>query len=543
MGTILEEKGQQALYCYDDLLNKLDERPEIPVIFNVDEKEEKLMNSACWGHNPFPGVLKAVLLSLRKKAVKKLFEPEKVLQTGPAAAILALDAVLSQEVADLRNGTKTTEPVVCDVGFAGLQVIRLYMSAYEGNKEFVQSRYNSAIRVDNALNGSFYKYETKDGRQFSAHVYYESQKRKMMETLRIQKDPDKFVFGSMRGDKKLTAKAMKEWDALELEEATFANGACGCMLRKRSEWEAMEVGKAVCEMPLVRVEKISDAPKKDFGKSDAKKGPLSGMKVLDLTHIIAGPACTRLLAEQGADVLMIRRGDYIHQEQAMLELDGWAGKNSIQLDFNVKEELERAKELVREADIVICSYQNGALDKFGLGEKDIFQMNPGVIFGSLVCFSDTVWQQRPGWAPCAEDITGLSVRNGSLEHPVNLNGVPLDYIPGMILYSGIMKALKKQMTEGGSFRVHGSLTRGGYWLHECTDIWEKAKYNEKETNHEAKLSDSESRDIWKQVFHKVENTAVGDVYFPAPATYVPGQDYIFKNMHFTDGNKDYQSNQ
>ena len=534
MNKIMEEKAAQAVACYEDLTKKLDIHPQCEVLFNLSENREQMIRSACYHHNPFPGVLKLVLLSLRKKAVKRLFEEEKVLQTGPAAAILALDAALTQDIAVLRN-QDVPEAVLCDVALAGLQVIRLYMSAYEGNKDFVQSRYDSAIRVDNALNGSFYKYGTKDGRSFSAHVYYESQKKIMMETLGIKKDPDKFVFGSLPFDKKTTAKAVAKWDALELEEKTFENGACGCMLRSRKEWEETEVGKAVCNMPLFRLTKEADTPKKDFGTYDKKKGPLSGVKVLDLTHIIAGPACTRLLAEAGADVLMIRRGDFIHQEQAMLELDGWAGKNSIQLDFNKKEELERAKELVKEADVVICSYQRGALDKFGLSEQDIHALNPNVIYGSLMCFSDTVWATRPGWAPCAEDITGLSVRNGSMDAPVNLNGVPLDYIPGMILCAGILNALKKQMTEGGSYTVTGSLTRGGYWLHECTDLWEREKMP-KEVS--AKIVYGEELSIWQDAYLKVEGTSVGDVYFPAPATNIGRSDngYRKENMHFKDGN-------
>lgn len=541
MNQTMYEKARQAQVCYEDLRKKLGEETDREVVFCSIDGTDNLMLKSCSLKNPFPGVLKLILLSLRKKAVKRLYEQEKVLQTGPAAAILALDNSLALDIGDLRDKNTEKTPVYCNVDFAGLQVIRLYMSAYEGNKAFVKSRCNSAIRVDNALNGSFYKYKTKDGRSFSAHVYYESQKARMMKLLGIEKAPEKFTLGSLGKDKKLTAEAVAKWDALELEKATFDNGACGCMLRDRKEWEETEVGKAVCSMPLRRVTKVTDAPKKEFGKSNPKKGPLSGIKVLDLTHIIAGPACTRLLAEYGADVLMIRRGDFLHQEQAMLELDGWAGKNSIQLDFNVEEELNRAKELVKEADIVICSYQNGALNKFGLSEDDIHAMNPGVIFGSLVCFSDTVWQGYPGWAPCAEDITGLSVRNGSLENPVNLNGVPLDYIPGMILFSGIMNALKLQLTEGGGYSVHGSLTRGGYWLHECTDVWEAAKDNVDgalEGGHSS--FSAESKDVWNKVFYPVGGTSVGTVFFPAPATYSEGQEYIWDNMKFVSGNKGFK---
>ena len=181
---------------------------------------------------------------------------------------------------------------------------------------------------------------------------------------------------------------------------------------------------------------------------------------------------------------------------------------------------------------MICSYQNGSLDKFGMDEEGIRKINPSVIFGSLVCFSDTVWRTRPGWAPCAEDITGLSVRNGSIEQPVNLNGVPLDYIPGMILYSGIIKALMQQAKEGGGYSVYGSLTRGGYWLHECTDLWEQKK----ETTLTSALEFDREIPLWKEVYHVVEDTAVGDVYFPAPATYSKDMGEKFKNMHFTDGN-------
>ena len=108
----------------------------------------------------------------------------------------------------------------------------------------------------------------------------------------------------------------------------------------------------------------------------------------------------------------------------------------------------------------------------------------------------------------------------------------------MILNAGIMKALKLQMTEGGSYSVHGSLTRGGYWLHECTDLWENSQNHDE--NLTAKVSTTAERPIWKQVFYKVSDTAVGDVYFPAPATYMNDNTDIFGNMHFLDSRKGFR---
>ncbi len=536
VNEIMKQKAEDAKLCYEDLLKRTGIEPETKVMFQVGENQQKLMKDACFKHNPFPGLVKLVLLKLRLKAVQRLFDKENVVQTAPAASILALDHVLGSEIQNLRSGKKNDNPVICDVGFSGLQVIRLYMMAYDKDPIFKKDRYESAVRVDNALNGSFYKYRTKDGRFFSAHVYYESQKRKMMKLLGIKKDPEKFKLMSLPIDKKTTAKAIGKFEALDLEEKSFEAGACACMLRNRNEWELSEVGKAVCKMPLFRLEKVADAPKKSFGE-DLSRGPLTGVKVLDLTHIIAGPACTRILAEQGADVLLVRRGKFNEQEQAMLELDGWAGKHAIHLDFNVDADLKRVKELIKEADVVACSYQQGALDKFGLSGEDIHKYNPNVIYGAMMCFSDSVWRNRPGWAPLAEDITGLSVRNGSAQNPVNLNGVPLDYIPGFIMACGILNALKKVMTEGGSYDVTASLTRGGYWLHECTDLCESRAFKKGalvEGNHCEVTSDLGIAQ-WQQVWHTVENTAVGEVKFPMPATYQKGAVEPFVNMQFTDG--------
>ena len=529
--TPLMKKAKQAQVVYEDLVNKLGIKP-IPTVFVADERRALQFAKACVVDNPFPDVRRVLLFNKRVPGVKLLFKDEKVLQTPAIAATLAACSSVVTEIGALRGDDVCDAETYCDVAYAGLQAIRLYMTDYTDRK-FRMTRFNSGSRVFNAFNGSFYKYRTKDGRYVSLHAYYQSQQKKLSAALNMSKPSEKYALSSLLTDRKEMTDVVARYDAHELEELSFDCGACGCMLRSREEWEASEVGPAVKAMPLVRQTKEAESPAPVWGKPSSR-GPLSGVKVLDLTHIIAGPACSRILAEYGADVLLVRRGAYMDQEQAMLEFDGWAGKQSIQLDFENAAQLAKAKELVKQADVITCSYQNGALDRFGLSEAEIRKLNPGVIYANMMCFSDTVWKQRPGWAPLAEDITGLSVRNGSLEKPVNLNGVPLDYFPGFVLALGTLQAIAKRLKQGGGYKVTTSLTRGAQYLHECTDLCEAAPA----LNGLSRVATKTDEPIWDSVLQYVGGCATGGkAGFPSPATINTAYPLNLKNLRFTDGNK------
>lgn len=530
---VLLKKAYDAQVIYDYLVDLFKLDSKIPVTFIANEESEKILKKNYLLENPFPHVIAFVLAKLRKAAVNKLFIEEKVLQTPVIAAVLTLCANVASEIGELRGDDLTNAHIYSDISFAGLQAIRLYMANY-CDKEFKKSRLASAIRVDNAINGSFYKYHCSDNRDVSFHVYYQSQQEKLVKALKLNKPSNKFTLMSTKRDIKYLSSVTKGYKAIDLENLSFDCGACACQLRSRDEWEASEVGKAVKEMPLVRFTEYN-GKKMELDNSNLAKGPLSGIKVLDLTHIIAGPACSRILAEYGADVLLVRRGKYVQQEQAMLELDGWAGKNSIQLDLNKKEDLARIKELIKEADVITYSYQNGCFDKFGLSEQEIRKLNPNVIYSNLMCFSDSVWKERPGWAPLAEDITGLSVRNGSLEHPVNLNGVPLDYIPGFILALGTLIAIRNNLKTGKAYHVTTSLTRGAMLLHECTDYCE----TKHEPSNKTEVVTQGLDGIFNDVRVYVDTKAIGKVGFPYPATYHNKYSHLEGNMSFSDGNLDF----
>ncbi len=531
---VLNKKANDARVVYDYLADLLQIESKTPVTFIANEAAEKELKTNYLKENPFPHVIAFVLAKLRKKAVNRLFEDEKILQTPTIAAVLSLCANVAGEIGELRGDDLAGSEIYSDISYAGLQAIRLYIANYY-DKKFRKTRLASAIRVDNAINGSFYKYQTKDNRYISFHTYYQSQQKCLVEALKLKKPYDKFTLMSTKRDIRYLKKEIRKYDSLELENLAFDCGACACVLRDRKEWEETEVGKAVKDMPLIRFEEKGNH--RMNLPSSLEKGPLTGIKVLDLTHIIAGPACSRILAEYGADVLLVRRGKYVDQEQAMLELDGWAGKDSIQLDLNISEDLARMKELISQADVIVYSYQNGCFDKFGLSEEEIRKINPNVIYSNLMCFSDTVWKDRPGWAPLAEDITGLSIRNGTKENPVNLNGVPLDYIPGFILALGTLIAIRDNLKTGKVSKVTTSLTRGAMLLHEVSDFCEKKNVPSDRT----KITDKPLAGQFEHIRTYVDTKAIGKVGFPSMATYHSKYLHPEKNMSFSDSNKDFKT--
>lgn len=528
----LVKKAEDARRVYDYLAKELNIDTRVPVKFLISQKSIKELKKCNLSENPFPHVIALVLAKLRKKGVDKLFKEEKVIQTAVIAAVLSLCAELATNIGELRGDTFDGDEIDTDILYSGMQAIRLYMANYK-DKEFKKVRLKSALRVDNAINGSFYKYQTKDNRYISFHTYYQSQQRLLVNELKLKKPSEKFTLFSTKSDIRYLSKIVKELDAFPLEERAFECGACACVLRDRDEFMNTSVGRAVCNMPLIRFTDY-EPRKLNFGSS-LKYGPLTGIRVLDFTHIIAGPACSRILAEYGADVLMVRRGKYKEQEQAMLELDGWAGKQSIQLDLNKKEDLEKAKWLIGECHVITYSYQNNAFDKFGLSKEEIRKINPNIIFANLMCFSDTEWVNRPGWAPLAEDITGLSIRNGSKDKPVNLNGVPLDYIPGFILAMGTLIAIRDNLKNGRITDVTTSLTKGAMLLHEMTDLCNENKKPSDLTSVEIK-----NIEAFKNKRSYVNTKAIGSVGFPAPATYHTKYNNLVRNMDFSDSNKNFR---
>src|ERR1700733_13501281 len=163
------------------------------------------------------------------------------------------------------------------------------------------------------------------------------------------------VLGAPEG-KEEVRKAVAKWDALELEEAIIAAKGAGGMVRSMAEWAQHPQAQALATLPLFEIVKIGDAPAEKLPDGDR---PLSGVRVLDLTRVLAGPSSARTLAEHGADVLKITAAHL--PNLGYQEFDTGHGKLSAQLDLRDPQQLATLKDLAREADVFVQGYRPGTL--------------------------------------------------------------------------------------------------------------------------------------------------------------------------------------
>ena len=266
-------------------------------------------------------------------------------------------------------------------------------------------------------------------------------------------------------DREAMAWAVAKWNALELEEAIIAANGAGGMVRTMAEWAQHPQGVAVASLPLLEIVKIGDSPSEKLPDGDR---PLSGIRVLDLTRVLAGPTCARTLAEHGADVLKVT-GAHLpsigHQEY-----DTGHGKLSTHLDLREPDDLEIMRGLVREADVFSQGYRPGTLAKRGLSPEALAEIRPGIVYVSLSAFSHVgPWASRRGFDTVVQTVSGITNRQGELFigdspgpqfYPVSA----IDYLTGYLMAFGALVALARRTTEGGSWLVRVSLAQIGRWL-------------------------------------------------------------------------------
>ena len=266
-------------------------------------------------------------------------------------------------------------------------------------------------------------------------------------------------------DKEAVRRAVAGWDARELEEAIIAARGAGGMVRTMQEWAQHPQAAAVASLPLLEIDRIGDAPPEPL---PAGSRPLSGIRALDLTRVLAGPTCARTLAEHGADVMKIA-GPHLPFNEGQ-EHDTGHGKLSAHLDLREEAEVGTLRELAAEADVFSQGYRPGTLARRGLAPEDLARIRPGIIYVSLCAFGRVgPWAERRGFDTVVQTVSGITHRQGELFpgaepgpqfYPVSA----IDYLTGYLMAYGALTALARRATEGGSWLVRLSLAQTGRWL-------------------------------------------------------------------------------
>ena len=300
------------------------------------------------------------------------------------ASVLAGIGVAVNDIWEMRTGRRQTAAIDARRAAATLRSASyLQRPGPDGAFETVVSEDHEAMRRITQ------PWPTKDGRWFLPHFGLPNLKQRVLGVLGCEPNPES------------VATAVAQWDALDLEAAIDEARACGAMVRSNAEWLDHAHGQALESKPIVEIIKIADSDPEPFPAGDR---PLSGIRTLDLTRILAGPIAARTLAEHGADVLMVT-AEHLPQIAEHV-MDTCHGKRSCFLDLKTRDDAARLMGLVRGADVFSQGY-------------------------------------RPGLLPAAA----------------------CDYTTGYLGAYGVLLALARRAREGGSYHVRVSLCQSGMFIY------------------------------------------------------------------------------
>ncbi|RQS75089.1 CoA transferase [Burkholderia sp. Bp8963] len=296
-------------------------------------------------------------------------------------------------------------------------------------------------------------YATRDARWIQLHANFPHHLRGILAVLEC---------GDTPAD---VAAAIRTWDGAALDTALADAGLCAALIRMPDEWVAHEQARAVETLPLFEIERIGDAPVQPIGRADATR-PIAGVRVLDLTRIIAGPVAGRTLASHGAETLLVN-GPHL-PNIAPLVIDNGRGKRSAWIDLRDAAGVDALRQLARDADVFLQAYRPDALAARGFAPQALAASRPGIVYVSISAYGHAgPWSRRRGFDSLVQSASGIAWREQHAAHadrPRHLPCQALDHASGYLAAFGAMMALARRAREGGSWHVRLSLAQTGRWL-------------------------------------------------------------------------------
>ncbi|WP_421120607.1 CoA transferase [Aquihabitans daechungensis] len=355
--------------------------------------------------------------------------------TGFAAATVATAALAVAELAAVRSGAPVP-PVRVD---------RLGASASFRFEALLQPGGWELPPIWDPVAGD---YEAADG-WIRLHTNY-----------RHHLDAARSVLG-VEADRAAVAVEARRWKADELESAVVGAGGCAAAMRTTDEWAAHPAGQATAdERPVVigAPVPISGGTGPDLVQPSGA-APLAGIRVLDLTRVIAGPVATRYLAGYGADVLRIDPPGF--DEVPALLPEATAGKRCAALDLTLDGDRARFESLVARAHVVVGGLRPGALSGLGYGPDALRSVNRSLITVTHDAYGwSGPWAGRRGFDSLVQMSTGIAAAGAAAtgaDRPTPLPAQALDHGIGHLLAAATCRALTRLITEGVAADVRGSL--------------------------------------------------------------------------------------
>ena len=377
----------------------------------------------------------------------------------------ALEAVkLTGEEPQLPSSFRVAAAAQVSIAAAGLAAARIWKLrsgeaqsvAVDMTHAVAECRSERYLRVDGkppppAWDPTAGIYRTRDRRFVRLHTNFRHHRAAVCKVLQCKEE------------REAIQSALMQWDGEAFETAAYAGGAVVSLMRSHEEWSATQQAVALAKLPPFTIEKIGAAPPKPWPKGDR---PLAGVRVLDLSRVIAGPVAGRTLAVHGADVMLIS-GPKL-PAIPWLTIDTGRGKLSSFLELKDEADRARLRALLQDADIFSQGYRPQAIASLGFSPEDVARLNPGIVYVSLSAYGHAgPWAERRGFDSLVQTSTGFNHAEGQaagIDRPKELPAQMLDHATGYLMAFGAMMAKARQSREGGSYLVRVSLAQTGRWL-------------------------------------------------------------------------------
>src|SRR6266480_4953721 len=328
----------------------------------------------------------------------------------------ALDAVaLSGAEPQLPSSFRVAAAAQASIAATGLAAAQIWKSrsgqsqdvAVDMRHALVECRSERYLRVDgkppppawDAIAGI---YKTGDQRFVRLHTNFPRHRAAVCKVLNCRAERDD------------VQAALMQWDAEAFETAAYAGGCVVAMMRSYDEWSALPHAKALAELPLISIDKIGEAAPKPWPKGDR---PLAGIRVLDLSRVIAGPVAGRTLAAHGADVMLVSGPDL--PAIPWLTIDTGRGKLTSFVDLKSEQGRGSLRDLLAGADIFSQGYRPQALAALGFSPQNAARISPGIVYVSLSAYGHAgPWAERRGFDSLVQTARRNCRRRCSITRPV-----------------------------------------------------------------------------------------------------------------------------